>query len=824
MNWRLVGFRALIAVAFALVLGRIASGVLADYLWFKSMGAASLWREKASAMLVLDGGAALIGTLFMFANLYAVRASILKLMLPRRVANVAFAEEVAPHKLTVAVGLLSVGMGILLVFAQGAWQSLALARHLRPWNKADEYLERDLSFYVGWLPVERGWYHWAVIVLAVTAAVVVLLYALSSSLQWRRGSMRITRHARRHIFTLGALLLVLLAWGLRLDRYDTLLELHGGAFGMLDHIPGLTTTIVLSLLYLAAAVLVFWAGWTGQVRMAFGVVTAMLFTTLALRHVLPLLYGWSYPVSSAQVRDRPYVETRNGYTRQAYALDSLVFGDPMPLRGNAETLATHVPSWDALPLATAVRRTAGRGDLLPVTGFTVTPVGVRQLLVERRLDEDLPDGPLGSWSVLSSDPTRAGVDGRIPFASVESRVVPPVLVHEGASGYLVVLDSTNRLQAPSLYGATRRIVHGWATQNLRLVFGRVPEHARLLRMRDVKERISALAPFFESGNISIGVHADSLYWISHLYAATSNYPLSRASVVNDREWSYFRHAATAYVNSHTGRVLIARGEGEPISETWFRTLPELFVTRRSIPASLTAATPPPMESAIVQARAFAEVGARVAPRPIGRLLSPAGGDSAVRGSIPTYMGSSDGVVQAALPILRSRDDRVAGTVVARGGSNPSVRYIPVADTNLRWYSAAEALRSLQNDAAAHVSDGRIVAGAVRVLPGSGSGSGSGDMIMLQSFYTWGTGEAPRLAGVGVKRSGEEAALAPTIASALTGSGMLAGDSARAWTAAEWRDMARAAYDSARAALQRSDWTAFGEAYEELGRLLERSPP
>src|SRR5690606_20727850 len=143
-----------------------------------------------------------------------------------------------------------------------------------------------------------------------------------------------------------------------------------------------------------------------------------------------------------------------------------------------------------------------------------------------------------------------------------------------------------------------------ATQNLRLAFGSIPANSRLLTRRDVRSRVQALTPFFESGELTIAVHADSLYWVTHLYAASATYPLSRQTTVRGRDWSYFRHAATAFVNAHTGRVTIARGQAGPIGLTWFRRLPELFVPWSAIPAALAAATPPPMESALVQAQAF----------------------------------------------------------------------------------------------------------------------------------------------------------------------------------------------------------------------------
>lgn len=818
MNWRRFGFHLLIGVVVALIVGRIVSGVLADLLWYSAHGATALWREKALSVLLLHGSSFVLGSLFVFANLYAVRSSILKLLVPRRVGNVAFAEEVSPARLTMAVTAASLAVGSLLVLAQGHWSAFMLSRHLRPWGKADEYIERDLSFYVGWLPVERGWYVWALVTLASTAVLVITLYALTTSLRWERGSLRVTRHVRRHLFALGAILLLVLAWSFRLERYELLMSGTNGGFTMLDHVPGLTVSIILSMFFIASAIMVFWAGWSGQVRLGFGVVTICLVVTLLLRHLLPLAYGWSYPVANEDVRNRPYVETRNGYTQQAFALDSLLVSEVPPVHDSVQALASRLPAWEPRPLAMALQRTTTRGDFAPSVGITSHNGIVRELLLERRPTDDAVGPDQRSWSVLSVDPTSVSAGGRAPLLSLQPRSIPPVLIQEQAPGYLVVFDSSGAVQGPSLGTASRRMVHAWATQNLRLAFSDLPRTARLVSRRDVRDRLATVAPFFEAGgSTAIAVHNDSLYWITHLYATSDSYPLSRAFNVGGRSWSYFRYAATAFVNAHSGRVVLARGQGDQIASTWFRVFPELFTSWTEIPDELAASVPPPMESAMVQARAFADVGARVAPMPMGRVLWPTGGDSAILGSLPPYGLSANGVPQVVIPLLGRRDDRLAGVVATSGGPHPATWFIPHPDTTFRWQSAAETLRQFQNEAAVQAADGRVVAGAIRVVPVRDA------VVLAQSYYAWSSTDPPRLAGTAVLIPGEPARFAPTLADAILIARVPETDTLSVLGVDSWRARAAALFDSASEALSRQDWVSFGEAYEALGRILGRQP-
>src|SRR5258708_13201818 len=101
---------ALVAVAGTLLAVRVAAGLYTGYEWYRGLGALSVWRARTSALLVLRllGGA--VATGFAFANCYAVRRSVVSLVLPRRVGNLDIGEEVSSRALTVAALLLALAI------------------------------------------------------------------------------------------------------------------------------------------------------------------------------------------------------------------------------------------------------------------------------------------------------------------------------------------------------------------------------------------------------------------------------------------------------------------------------------------------------------------------------------------------------------------------------------------------------------------------------------------------------------------------------------------------------------------------------------------
>ena len=124
-RWLMV---ALAAAAVLLIAGRELAGVYADYLWYDSLSAKELWATRLAAELTLRVGSMVIAGLFAFANLYAVRKSVVSLVLPRRLGNLEIGEEVPGRYLIgTAIGL-SVILGVLLAMPEQDWTTYLLAR------------------------------------------------------------------------------------------------------------------------------------------------------------------------------------------------------------------------------------------------------------------------------------------------------------------------------------------------------------------------------------------------------------------------------------------------------------------------------------------------------------------------------------------------------------------------------------------------------------------------------------------------------------------------------------------------------------------------
>ena len=146
-------------VAILLLLGRAIAAAALDYDWYDALGAGAVWRARALSILVTATVTASLGTLFAFANLLAVRGSVVSLVLPRRVANLEIGEEVPPRYLLAASLFASLLLGAALTEIQ--WRPVARFVYGDAFGENDPYFGRDLGFFAhvgghrGSRPAER---------------------------------------------------------------------------------------------------------------------------------------------------------------------------------------------------------------------------------------------------------------------------------------------------------------------------------------------------------------------------------------------------------------------------------------------------------------------------------------------------------------------------------------------------------------------------------------------------------------------------------------------------------------------------------------------
>lgn len=839
-------------LAAVLLVGRGLSTVIVEQSWYAAMGASRLWREQVMATLALKLGAWVLGTAFAFANLWAVRLTIQSVAVPTRVADLELVEMLTARQLFRITFLASAAVGVVLTLPLDDWTLLTAVWRGEPFREYEGFFQRDLGFYVHWLPFEGALYTWALVSLVIVAALVTVLYALTRSLRFEGRQLIARTHVRRHLTVLGSLVLILLSWSYRLDAYELLLWGSGfdGTFTAIDHRFTTRVDLALAVATFAAALIVLRTGWIGQVRAAFVTVSLVLVGALGVRQAGPGIAeraGW---FTLPEGRRSDYDATRAIFTRRAYAVDAIVSdanADSAPATPLGDVARLTV--WDAASVAawrptggddvTVVTRPAwqsgpGGPDAVIVTRTqTVTPVWDVRLLAGARTDA------LGA-PFIARHPALRGTALPEPLVAPDLtgyRLVDAVDVEPQRRATAVVeADSTvttrdeitspfagERIPSVRLDGLGVRLAHAWATRDPALLSSGPSPNAAVVMHRDVRARLQRLLPTFVQGRaITPVLDGERLLWAVDVYAASAWYPLSIRLNAAGGAHSYFRLAGTALVDAQTGTVRIVRVEApDALARSWLSLLPGLVIGPESLPPSLQALLPIPTDGMYATVRAFARVGSRItgnAPRFVPDSLP---------GLEPFPVAQeTDGAISWSLPLIDGTDHLV-GTFVARGGADRRPRWRALEEPRPRWSALTQRLGAVFDSvtAVAGERDGPLSAGTLRTLTVAGR-----PWLARPAFSS--DGGTPRLVALAIAT--DTAALAVSSPERLPGAPAATGAVPRrpepndAVAAPPLDDRARTRdarrlYEAARDAMQRGDWLRFGATMDSLGRALGRVP-
>jgi uncharacterized membrane protein (UPF0182 family) len=832
-------FTILAAAAVLLVVGRIGAGLYADYGWYHSLGATSVWRAKLAVTTVWRLVAWFVAGAFAFGHLLTVRRSVVSLVLQRRMGNIEIGETVPARYLSVAAAGLAIVIGGALALAQGeaTWTTALLARMGTPFGEVDPYFDEDIGFFVSWLPFETDLWAWAVFVLLSVVGVVLTLYVLTDGLRIERGRLSASSHVRRHLAVMVGIGLLLLAWHFRIAMYELLLTRDGGgrAFSFHDHQVGIPGMLVLSLATLGAGLVVIWTGGTGQFKLSMYALATVFVIWVLARQVAPVIAGQLGPAADAVARDRQYVATQAGYTRRAFGVDRIREGDSSVVFLDRAAAAAAVQLWDPPALRRAIVSAREPDSASSWIGWRASPRGLVADVVIRAID---PDNRRLPWVVARVSATQVGFGGgpvEIDHAAlgtarrrgVERSLHAPI-VFPGADGHLVVTDSLRRIAGASVERWAPRVAYAWSLQNPRFMGGIEPT-ARpvLVTHRDVRERVARIAPFFTQGTtinpVLVGGQGvgdgDSLFWVVDLYSTSTWYPLSHRVYVAGRNNSYFHHAAVAIVDAERGEVtIVPDARPDPIAATWLRRFPTLFGSWASLPPDLRAALPPPIDAARAQAIAVGRFGTPSNSGVPRHLPGVDGSDTALTTRDPVFMLPDRSTTATAIALVDS-SERVRGAlVVTGGGSEMRSVWVVAAEPLLKWTDILDRLRAA--DSAGR--DGRLVEdrslrsrslarGRVRVVPIGTS------LAFIQPVFDWRSPNAPALEYVSYA-IGDSTAVATSLRAAWADSAGAAAPGGVGGASPDAREQISNLVQVMRSALQRGDWAAFGRAFDSLSRL------
>ena len=468
------------------------------------------------------------------------------------------------------------------------------------------------------MPFESALWTWAFFSVLIITVLVIALYALTPSLKWQRGALYASTYVRRHFTVIVGALLLLLAWSFRLDMYALLLDGTGpdGAFGYVDYRVGIPGDLVLSLGTLGAALIVIWAGFAGQFRLAGISVLTIVGLSLIVRELVPAIVRHSGTDAERVVREQPFIATRAAFTRRAFGVDPMPQADSNIAYPSLAAALPWVPVWDPPALGRAIDGgRAGDPSAIRIGWHAVPGLGIVGDVVDPPPPGASPRAPWTLARVLGNAADERGAPLRIagPAASaIDDVPIEAPLVYPAAPPYVIIPDSLNQINGTALEPMLARIAYAWSLQNFDSFHGRRTAKAEDRSHRDVRERIALLAPFFTQGrSIEPLLIGDSLYWGVDLYSASSTYPLSRHVMLLGEDRSYLRHAAVAVVQAATGEIsIVPDSVADPVTRTWRERLQSIFgtwnalppVSRRCSRRRSTASAPKPSPSAGTEQR------------------------------------------------------------------------------------------------------------------------------------------------------------------------------------------------------------------------------
>jgi len=551
------------------------------------------------------------------------------------------------------VGVLLVGY-VLGHWGMTHWQEYLLARQAVTMGHADPLFGIDLGFFLFQLPFRWFLYHLALVAVIGCLFSAVALYLVEGGVWVTPRGPRLAPAARVHLMSLGAVLMVLVAYRVRLAMYGLLYSERGVIFGagysdVNATLPVLRIVLVLSLvtalLFLVSAV-------RGRLRPAiYGIIGTLAVAVLGGNFYPEMIQRFIVTPNEID-KETPYIARAIEFTRQAYGLDrfeerqfsaveDLKLDD---IRANQATIR-NVRLWDHKPLLTTFAqlqeiRTYYDFERVDNDRYWVDGVYRQVSLSPRELAaSSLPSrtwinehltythgyglclGPVNEF-------TREGLPVLFirdipPVSTTSVRVErPQIYFGELPNDYCFVRTAAQEFDYPSgdknvytnyegkggipVSSLWRRLLFALRFGELKILLSTdIRPESRLLIYRRVLDRASRLTPFLRYDEDPYLVITDdgSLIWMLDGYTTSEWYPYSDPS---PGVGNYLRNAVKATVNAYTGQVnFYVADPTDPLIQVYTRIFPGVFQPLDAMPKDLRAHIRYPEGFFSIQARKYA---------------------------------------------------------------------------------------------------------------------------------------------------------------------------------------------------------------------------
>lgn len=619
-------------VVLILVGGSIFLRILAEWLWFESLGFLSVFQTMLFTQVWLFAGAFVVFSALAVANFLVVwrlAPAGQSVLIQGRYYNV---RRYVFWVVVVWVLLFAILFGWL---ASREWETFLRYEAATPFGVLDPLFGEDVGFYVFTLPVWRLLQQWVrngTVILTLATVGVYGFFGFNLVTQEFR--FPATAVVRMHLSVLGAIIMLAFAVGYWLDQYELMFSPRGIVFGA-TYTDVYAQWVALRLLAAVAAIAavlllanVFLQGLTVPVVG----VGAWLGCLVLAGIVYPFLVQRFVVQPNELEKEAPYIALSIRYTRQAFGLDNIA-DVPFPaavspnladIRGNPETI-NNVRIWDHRPIkdtynqVQAIRLYYGFNDMdidryIIDGNYRQVILAARELMVERLpaqaqtwINQRL-QFTHGYGVALSpvNEVTREGLpnfwikdvppQGSLPITQ------PEIYYGESTKQWVVVNTEVPEFDYPMgdtnvyciykgdggilLNSYIRRLAYSTYFRDMNLLIsGQIHGDSRLLMRRQIQERVKAVAPFLLLDRDPYIVVADGkLYWIQDAYTWAKRYPYSQPY---GKQFNYIRNSVKVVIDAYDGSMKLYIVDPQDAMVQAYRSIfPDLFAAVEAAPASV----------------------------------------------------------------------------------------------------------------------------------------------------------------------------------------------------------------------------------------------
>jgi len=647
---RLPGRRHLLLIlaAFAAIFfgSRTALSYYVDALWFASLGYADVFWRKAG----LQWGIFAAFTVLTFLVLYGSFLALKRSHLPDLPSGHTIFIGGQPLKLPVESVLRLIALGVSLVIAvvtggamSAEWPTLALYWFAPQTSGViDPIFGKSLNFFLFALPAWQLIVGWLLTIAVIACGLAIFFILITGGARALSG--RLSRSVTlpwRGLSIAFAFLLLILAVRVYFDRFEALLEDHtifGGVTYTDAHI-----TITGMLVVCAALALGSLIASINTVRLrGVWLVAAMVPAAVCFIAVQGIAwYVSSFIVKPNElVREKPYILYNSDLTRRAYGLDRVVQRefpaettvDAVDAANNQATLQ-NIRLWDWHALQDTLRqiqeiRTYYDFPDIDIDRYSIDGTTREVMLAARELNVDkLPESsrnwinekliythgygitmnPVNGFTpeglptlILSNMPVQSTVRGlsvtrpEIYFGELTDT---DVYVKTRQKEFNYPQGESNNLTS---YEGNGGIVLGNFLRRVFIASDRddlaklpfsddVNGDSRLLMRRNIRERVSALAPFLTYDPDAYVVLGDDgrLSWIMDAYTISDSYPYSTHYRLGNDLINYMRNSVKVVIDAYDGTTTFyVFDAADPIVAAYRRIFPNLFKDAATMPPGL----------------------------------------------------------------------------------------------------------------------------------------------------------------------------------------------------------------------------------------------